>query len=391
MPQFLLFIVLAIAWGAVGLQSSLFGRTVPFFSKFGAKTYVSRNTKTYGSGNRDQRLGLFQKAWDPSHTQNIVKKSADYLAFASYLGATATQFTLLLTFIHLVQIKIIKQLPNVSVFVLPSLSFLPFWDWSLVTFAASFPGVSVALPAAVCFPGGLLTLPAAFGSGCLSIPAITSLSLPAVTLPALTFPSLAETTSSLALGKSPANILVFCLSLFLAVRSRVFSPLNNARPKASGSDPIFKGRARPWFQPPPVAFPIIWSTIALLRAIASTIVFNASGGTLLSPAIFSLMLHLSVGDTWNTINNVERRMGTAALVVPLVFISAINAVNRFSEVSSTAAFVLAPMAVWLGVATLLVNSIWRLNYLSGNRPSLFPSIEEGPPCKWRMPFTTLNS
>ena len=321
-------------------------------------------------------LQLFGKKWDPAATIRATKKTPDLAAFVSYVGATAVQFTLLLTILHLIQIKILKALPAFS-FTLPALfESFPFWSSALHTPAVLFPGATLSVPAAV--------------KTAIGVTGNFALKLPAWTFPALNFPSLSQATSELALGSSSQNVAVFVLGLFLALRSRVASPLNNRRPKANANDPVFKNRRRPWFQPPPLAFPLIWTSIAFLRAAATTIVFNTTG-TLLCAPIFALMLHLSIGDTWNTINNVEKRLGTAALTVPAVFASAVFAVQQTSLVSTTAAYVLAPMAAWLAVATLLVNSIWQLNYLLFDRPSLFPSKEEGPPSAWRLPFTSYNS
>ena len=74
-----------------------------------------------------------------------------------------------------------------------------------------------------------------------------------------------------------AMYFVGIFSFFMALKSRVFSPLDNSRPKASTNDPVFKERRRPWWTPPPLAFPIIWSTIAVLRAVSTALVFQTTG------------------------------------------------------------------------------------------------------------------
>ena len=78
------------------------------------------------------------------------------------------------------------------------------------------------------------------------------------------------------------------------------------------------------------------------------------------------------------INNVEGRLGTSALVVPLVLATAAYTTATYYVVSKTAARVLFPSVIWLSVANVLVWSIFKLNN-TGNRYSLFPSKEEGPP------------
>jgi tryptophan-rich sensory protein len=83
--------------------------------------------------------------------------------------------------------------------------------------------------------------------------------------------------------------------------------------------------------------------------------------TLLSPALLAFVLHLSVGDTWNTITNVEDRQGASVPGVFLVWLSVVNAVRMYAQTLPLAGKVLAPSAVWITIANVLVISIWRLN------------------------------
>lgn len=57
--------------------------------------------------------------------------------------------------------------------------------------------------------------------------------------------------------------------------------------------------------PPPLAFPVIWSTIGVLRAVSSVMIYQATGAFFSLP-ILAFIGHLCIGDTWNTINNVEK-------------------------------------------------------------------------------------
>jgi translocator protein len=185
------------------------------------------------------------------------------------------------------------------------------------------------------------------------------------------------------------DIIVGFVFFFLSVKSRVFSPLDNRRPRANKDDPVFKNRLRPSWQPPPVAFPIIWTTIAFLRTFAALTIFRTTA-TLLSYPLFAFVAHLSIGDTWNTVNNVENRLGTSFLGSLFVLGSVYGTTYLYYLTNPLAAKLLAPSAVWLTIACYLIYSIWRLNYAFALRPSLFPSVEEGPPSKWRLPFTSLG-
>ena len=239
------------------------------------------------------------------------RKTPDGLAALSLIGATATQATLIISFLHLVQLRLLPLLEKL---------------------VGSSPRIPKSLP----------------------------------------------------------TVVVAALFAFLSLRSRVFSPLDNSRPSASRDDPVFKERLRPWWQPPPIAFPIIWSTISLLRTISSVLVWRTTG-TLLCTPIFAFLLHLSIGDTWNTINNVEKRLGTAVLGALFVLASVLHSTYLYYQTLPLAGLVLAPSCIWLTIANVLVFSIWRLNLQLFDRPSLFPSKEEGPPSKWRLPLTTFRS
>ena len=177
----------------------------------------------------------------------------------------------------------------------------------------------------------------------------------------------------------------------LSLKSRVFSPLDNARPdlkKAVDGEATrgFNDRIMPSWTPPGVTFPIMCeirrmmqSTIVAtpsaitafggrwvlvvgpLRALSSTLVWEATGMHLLNPVLLCIMLHLSVGDTWNTVNNVERRLGAAVPGVACVLASACFAATQFYSVSEKAGSLLGLTAVWITVAGLLIADTWRIN------------------------------
>ena len=96
-------------------------------------------------------------------------------------------------------------------------------------------------------------------------------------------------------------------------------------------------------------------------------------GTLNHPAIFAMLAHLAIGDTWNSINNVEKRLGTACVGVGFVLLSVYNVVFQYLRVDRTAGALIAPSAVWITVATALVWTIWTLNpRADGTREPLAP-------------------
>jgi tryptophan-rich sensory protein len=176
-----------------------------------------------------------------------------------------------------------------------------------------------------------------------------------------------------------ANFLLFYA---LSLKSRVFNPLANNRPKVKTleSDSASEKRQMPAWTPPGLVFPIMWLLIiAPLRAAASSLVVSAAG---VSPTcyaswtIMALLLHLSIGDVWNTINNVERRYGTSVAGVALVWLSKALAAFAYYRALPTAGILLSLPLLWLTVAFALIVATWRLNQdpATGRPEKLYPTV-----------------
>mmetsp|Transcript_23582 Transcript_23582/g.54804 ORF Transcript_23582/g.54804 Transcript_23582/m.54804 type:complete len:302 (+) Transcript_23582:63-968(+) len=177
-------------------------------------------------------------------------------------------------------------------------------------------------------------------------------------------------------GAALPDWAVFALFFGMSLRSRIFSPLDNSRPdisKAAKGESTggFNDRTMPSWTPPGFFFPIMWILIvAPLRAASSVLIWQQVGH-LCDATILTLMLHLCVGDTWNTVNNVERRLGAAVPGVLCVWASALAASFAYFQVEAFAGELLVPTCLWLTVAAALVTDTWRVNNTAGSEP-LFP-------------------
>jgi len=188
-----------------------------------------------------------------------------------------------------------------------------------------------------------------------------------------TFGALDAATDAVLGGPLPWQA-VTALFWGLSLKSRVFSPLDNSRPdlkKATEGEQTkgFNDRKMPEWTPPGVTFPIMWVLIVgPLRAYSSTLVWEATGGHLLCPTLLCLMLHLSIGDTWNCVNNVERRLGAAVPGVACVWISVLFTSTQYYTASPLAGQLLGLTAVWITVAGLLIADTWRVNSADTGSP-----------------------
>ena len=121
--------------------------------------------------------------------------------------------------------------------------------------------------------------------------------------------------------------------------------------------------------------------VAPLRAFGSSLVYEASTGRfneghLNDPILLWLVLHLCLGDTWNTINNVEKRTGAAVPAVVVVWASTLYAAKQYYDTAPLAGGMLALTAVWLTVAGALVADTWRVNNEVKAEP-LYPYKRQG--------------
>ena len=180
----------------------------------------------------------------------------------------------------------------------------------------------------------------------------------------------------------PSTVTWFMCYVF-SLKSRFFNPLNNKRPdrkKATeeGESDGFMDRNQPSWTPPGVTFPIMWLLIVgPLRATSSMMIVNSMDGYLSIP-LMSLMLHLSCGDIWNTINNTEKRYGTAVLGIMTVYVSALHAAWQYYQVNPLAGELLGATAIWLTIAGTLIFEIWRLNPdENGDKASFLPMKSAG--------------
>jgi tryptophan-rich sensory protein len=192
-------------------------------------------------------------------------------------------------------------------------------------------------------------------------------------------------------------IVNFIFFYFFALKSRVFNPMSNKRPKpatkeieveTATKDETVEAAPRkmPKWTPPGVVFPIVWLLIiGPLRAISSSLVVSkllemGSATIYGSTTILFLMGHLSIGDIWNTINNTERRYGTSVLGVALVWISAALAASKYNDVVPLAGKLLSIPLVWLSIASSLIFRTWQLNNpnpVTGRPYSILPRLEQG--------------
>jgi translocator protein len=174
--------------------------------------------------------------------------------------------------------------------------------------------------------------------------------------------------------------LVAVLFMGFSLRSRIASILDNSRPNRK----LLKGKAtpssvkRPTWTPPGIAFPFIWLSITALRGLSSAMIYRHTQSLHCAP-LLAMMVHLSIGDTWNCITNIEERLGVSAVGVLLVWASVWNAIYQYSQILPLAGQILVPSGIWISIATVLTWNIWLLN----DKQPLYPTKGNGRSSKWK--------
>ena len=123
----------------------------------------------------------------------------------------------------------------------------------------------------------------------------------------------------------------------------------------------YAGLAKPPFNPPNLAFPIAWTLLYVLMAVA------AWRATLAAPAqrwlsvLWPFAAQLAANALWSPLFFGLHWMGVALVDLLLLWGLIVLSIRRFASVSPLAAWLLAPYLAWVSFAAYLNASVWWLN------------------------------
>lgn len=115
--------------------------------------------------------------------------------------------------------------------------------------------------------------------------------------------------------------------------------------------------AKPGFTPPNWLFPVAWTLLYVLVAVAGWLVFRAGPGA----ARVLWVLQLAVNFAWSPTVFGAHRIGVGLVVVSALLVLVLAFVAAAWERQRIAAVAFLPYAAWVAYATALNYSIWRLN------------------------------
>lgn len=125
--------------------------------------------------------------------------------------------------------------------------------------------------------------------------------------------------------------------------------------------PWYENLIKPPFNPPNWVFGPVWTTLYVLMAFATIRVMwqPETAARRRALVLFALQLTFNVAWSWMFFAAENPLLGLVNIVPQLALV--IATVIAFSRVDRLAGIAIAPLAFWVGYATLLNASIWWLN------------------------------
>lgn len=134
---------------------------------------------------------------------------------------------------------------------------------------------------------------------------------------------------------------------------------------AASSGAVFKpddwyfALRKPGWTPKPWVFPVVWTPLYLMIAVAGWLAWRQSGLFTLPFAFYAAQMALNAA--WSAVFFGLRRPDLAFVDLALMWVSVAATILGFAPVSAAAAWLLAPYLLWVTIAGALNASVWRLN------------------------------
>ena len=127
----------------------------------------------------------------------------------------------------------------------------------------------------------------------------------------------------------------------------------------SGSN-SYNDLVQPFFAPPAILFPIVWTILYILMGISFYII-DTSNNTFKGDAKFIYYLQLIVNLLWSFFFFTFKWYLFSAIWIVLLIILVITMIKKFYNISKLSAYLQIPYLLWLVFALILNISIFVLN------------------------------
>jgi translocator protein len=144
-----------------------------------------------------------------------------------------------------------------------------------------------------------------------------------------------------------ALLVFFALVIAAALSGVFFKP-----------GPWYERLKKPSWTPPNIAFPIVWSVLYVMIAIAGWLVWREEGGNV---ALIFWGVQLALNAGWSYLFFGARRMDLAMTDVLLLWIAVAAFIVSAWPAAPAASILFLPYLVWVSIAANLNRAMRRLN------------------------------
>lgn len=123
--------------------------------------------------------------------------------------------------------------------------------------------------------------------------------------------------------------------------------------------PWYQRLEKPSWTPPNWAFPVVWSALYVMIAVAGWRVYETAGLVALPFAVYGLQLVLNAAWSWLFFG--IRRPDLAFVDVVAMALAIAANIALFAPIDAIAGWLLVPYLVWAVIAACLNRSVWRRN------------------------------
>ncbi|MBR0812308.1 tryptophan-rich sensory protein [Bradyrhizobium diazoefficiens] len=120
----------------------------------------------------------------------------------------------------------------------------------------------------------------------------------------------------------------------------------------------YAGLAKPGFVPPNWAFPVAWTILYIMIAVAGWRTFRRDPS---SKAMLVWATQLVLNFAWSPVMFTMHQIGAALVILIGLFVAIVTYIGIQASRDRLAAALFLPYAAWVGFAGVLNAAIWRLN------------------------------
>jgi translocator protein len=151
--------------------------------------------------------------------------------------------------------------------------------------------------------------------------------------------------------KNIVALVIFLAVTFVAPALGAFSPPGE----------WYASLNKPSWNPPSWIFGPVWTALYTMMAVAAWLVWRRGGWTTQGRALSLYLVQLALNAAWTPLFFGLKMPGLAFAEILLLLTAIIATALAFRSASTAAAMLLAPYATWVGFASFLNFTLWRLN------------------------------